>query len=86
MGNRDKFSKADQPSAKPDEPVYLLRGRDRYAPKALRRWADALEKAMECGHEPSSRYDEAKRARRCARAMDVYREKEESNGNEEQSR
>ncbi len=53
-------------NALPDEPMFILLGRDRHAPDLVRAWADSREKA---GEDPVK----VAEARQCADAMDRWR-------------
>jgi hypothetical protein len=59
-------------NAEPDEPMFVLLGRDKHAPLLVKIWADMREAAGE---------DAAKvaEARACAEAMAAYRLKRERN-------
>lgn len=66
MGTKVKPGEFDcYTNAEPDEPMFILLGRDPDAPKLVDRWADAREKAGE---------DAAKvaEARECASKMRVW--------------
>ena len=54
-------------NAAPDEPLFVLLGRDRHAPMLVRLWARMRE---EEGEAP----EKVAEARSCAAAMEAYRE------------
>ena len=63
MGTKNKPGKFDcYTNAHPDEPMFILLGRDPHAHILVDRWADAREKER----GPSEKVDEA---RACAKAM-----------------
>ena len=54
-------------NALPDEPMFVLLGRDRHAPKLVRLWAEMREADGE-------KADRVAEARACADAMEKWRE------------
>lgn len=71
-------------SAEPDEPMFILLGRDSHAPAAVRRWAYDREVMIERGEKPASDMAMVIEARECADIMDRYaaarRQKRPDNG------
>ena len=57
-------------NAEPDEPMFILLGRDKHAPRRVRDWADARESA---GEDPAK----VQEARDCANAMVSFRAERE---------
>jgi hypothetical protein len=67
MGTKNNPGKFDcYENAEPDEPMFILLGRDKHAPLLVRLWADL--RAMEDEFGP--KVDEA---RVCAKAMEIFR-------------
>lgn len=60
-------------NAKPDEPMFILLGRDPHAPNAVRSWAMARVDAIIKGTKPESDRAMVSEAMACANAMDTYR-------------
>ncbi len=68
MATKNKPGKFDcYANAEPDEPMFILLGRDRHAPSVVRQWADMRE--IE-GEDPAK----VAEARQCAEAMEDFRE------------
>lgn len=59
--------------AKPDEPVFVLLGRDPDAPAAIRKWAADREAMVKVGLAPGDDTAKIEEARACAAHMDKYR-------------
>jgi hypothetical protein len=59
-------------NAEPDEPMFILLGRDKHAPALIRDWAS--RRAM-AGEDPAK----VEEAYACADAMEAYRTKRERN-------
>lgn len=73
MGTKNNPGKFDcYANAEPDEPMFILLGRDKHAPLLVKMWADMREAAGE---------DAAKvaEARACSDAMILYRAKRNRN-------
>ena len=66
-GSYDCYANAD-----PDEPMFILLGRDPHAPAAVRRWAHDREVMIESGEKPGSDMAMVIDARECADAMERY--------------
>jgi hypothetical protein len=62
-------------NAEPDEPMFILLGRDPHAGAAVRKWAADREALIEGGHKPETDRQMVEEARRCADAMDDYSER-----------
>lgn len=67
-GNFDCYA-----NALPDEPMFVLLGRDPSAPSKVRAWAYDREKAIERGDRPESDRIIVIEARECADAMETWR-------------
>jgi hypothetical protein len=65
-GDFDCYENAD-----PDEPMFVLLGRDRMAPALVRQWANQREAEMELPAKVAE-------ARRCADAMEAWKESHDS--------
>lgn len=59
-------------NAEPDEPIFILLGRDSHAPAAVLKWADDREILVEAGLKPTSDRAMVIDARECAQAMIAY--------------
>lgn len=74
MGTRDKPGQFDCLSkALPDEPIFVLLGRDRHGAQAVREWANARELAIKLGLAPESDRTMVEEARVCADQMEAWR-------------
>lgn len=60
-------------NAEPDEPMFILLGRDEDAAKAVREWAGSRTRKITTGLKPESDRAMIKEAYECADAMDAYR-------------
>lgn len=60
-------------NAEPDEPIFILLGRDPNAPGAIRLWADARAEAVLIGAKPKTDMRIVEEARECAMQMETYR-------------
>lgn len=69
-GSFDCYTNAD-----PDEPMFVLLGRDRSAPELVEAWADRREARIVAGEAPESDRAKVAEARDCAKAMRAWREK-----------
>lgn len=67
-GEFDCYANAD-----PDEPMFILLGRDNDAPNLVRAWACKRALAITGGHKPESDWPMVFEAIQCARAMEDYR-------------
>lgn len=67
-GNFDCYN-----NALPDEPMFILLGRDPSAPSKVRAWAYDREKAIEHGNRPETDRAMVTEARECADAMEAWR-------------
>lgn len=59
-------------NAAPNEPMFILLGRDPHAGDAVRKWADDRESLVKNGEKPRTDLAMVDEARRCARSMDRY--------------
>lgn len=59
-------------NAEPDEPMFVLLGRDPHAHAAVRKWADDREQMIRAGLKPAEDIYMVYEARQCADAMEVY--------------
>lgn len=74
MGTKNNPGQFDcYANAEPDEPMFVLLGRDPCAPTAVRDWADHRELLIDRGQKPESDRAMVKEARECAAAMDAWR-------------
>lgn len=75
MGTKNQPGKFDcYENALPDEPMFVLLGRDRNAPELVRRWARLREQAMDAGVLPKSDLAAISEATACAAQMEKWRE------------
>jgi hypothetical protein len=58
--------------ALPDEPMFVLLGRDPNAPWLIREWANERQIAVNLGTRPATDAAMAKQARRCADEMERW--------------
>lgn len=65
-------------NAEPDEPVFVLRGRDKLAPAAVEHWALRREMEILRKRSPVTDLDAVKEALACAAAMRDWRLKNRS--------
>jgi hypothetical protein len=73
MGTKNNPGRFDcYAAAKPDEPMFILLGRDPVAAGAARAWANEREKLIDAGVKPESDRDMIVEARQCADAMEAY--------------
>lgn len=61
-------------AALPDEPLFVLLGRDKLAPGLVRAWADEREDAVARGDAPEADREKIAEARACAVRMERWRE------------
>ena len=61
-------------AALPDEPLFVLLGRDKLAPGLVRVWADEREDAVARGDAPEADREKIAEARACAVRMERWRE------------
>ena len=74
MGTKRNPGKFDcYANAEPDEPMFILLGRDADAAKAVREWAGARVRRINAGEKPESDRAMVGEAFACADAMDAYR-------------
>ena len=74
MGTKNKPGTFDcYAKAEPDEPMFILLGRDADAAKATRDWAGARLARINRGLKPESDRAMVQEAFDCADAMDAYR-------------
>ncbi len=73
MGTKNNPGKFDcYANAAPDEPMFILLGRDPHAHAAVRRWADDRQAMIVAGLKPESDMDMVTEARDCANAMEEF--------------
>jgi hypothetical protein len=73
MGTKNHPGKFDfYANADPDEPMFVLLGRDPHAPDAVRNWADDREASIRAGIKPTEDMRMVWEARECAAAMEKY--------------
>jgi len=74
MGTRNDPSRYDcYAKAEPDEPVFVLLGRDPSAAGLVRDWARQREAMVRAGHKPAEDLPMVREARACADAMAAFR-------------
>jgi hypothetical protein len=59
-------------NAEPDEPMFILLGRDPHGHAAVRKWADDRQAMIEAGYKPDSDMAMVREARDCADAMEEF--------------
>lgn len=59
-------------NAEPDEPMFILLGRDAHAHTAVRKWADDREAMVKAGMKPMEDMRMVWEARECADAMEQF--------------
>ena len=73
MGTKNNPGKFDcYANAEPDEPMFILLGRDPHAADAVRKWAYDRETMIERGAKPPEDMRMVVEARECADAMERY--------------
>jgi hypothetical protein len=73
MGTRTNPGKYDcYHKAEPDEPVFVLRGRDGSAAALVYDWAALRERDIDMGLKPEADREQVLEARECAKAMAEY--------------
>ena len=73
MGTKNNPGKFDcYANADPDEPMFILLGRDPHASAAVRRWADDRELMIRAGLKPTDDMWMVWEARECADAMEQF--------------
>lgn len=76
MGTRQNPGKYDCLSkAKPDEPIFVILGRDRHGAAVVREWARLRELAIAMDIAPQSDAAMVREARQLADKMEAWREK-----------
>ena len=76
MGTKNNPGRFDcYANAAPNEPMFILLGRDPHAPAAVLQWASDRERMIERGVKPKSDMAMVEEARDCAAAMARYRTK-----------
>lgn len=74
MGSKEKPGEFDcYANALPDEPMFILLGRDPSAPDLVNDWADARELDIQNGSRPASDMAMVTEARQCATNMRLWR-------------
>jgi hypothetical protein len=59
-------------AAEPDEPIFILLGRDAHAHAAVRKWADDREAFIKTGAKPVEDMHRVWEARECADKMEAF--------------
>lgn len=59
-------------NAEPDEPMFILLGRDPHGAAAVRKWAADREQMIQAGLKPADDMRMVWEARECADAMEAY--------------
>lgn len=73
MGTKNNPGKFDcYANAEPNEPMFILLGRDPHAAAAVRKWADDREEMIGAGEKPETDWPMVIEARQCAEAMELY--------------
>lgn len=73
MGTKTNPGKFDcYANAEPDEPIFILLGRDPHAHAAVRKWANDREAMIHAEIKPASDMHMVWEARECADAMEAY--------------
>jgi hypothetical protein len=74
MGSKNDPGKFDcYANAMPDEPMFVLLGRDPYAPYLLDQWADHRERDVRLRKRPEADFALCREARHCADNMREWR-------------
>ena len=68
--------------AQPDEPMFILLGRDASAAHLVEEWADMREEDVRWGRKPVSDMAMVKESRQCAKAMREFHARREARKNE----
>lgn len=76
-GEYDCYAKAE-----PDEPIFVLLGRDPLAPELVRMWAEERQGMIDRGEKPASDAAKIEEAEALAAEMEAWwRKREEARGN-----
>jgi hypothetical protein len=62
-------------NAEPDEPMFVLLGRDPAAPYAIREWIEMRKTLIEAGQKPETDWPMLEEAMVCANEMEEWRRK-----------
>lgn len=74
MGSKNNPGKFDcYENALPDEPMFVLLGRDPNAPQLIEQWADRRWQDIQIGVRPQSDLAAVEEAQQCAHAMRDWR-------------
>lgn len=74
MGTKENPGRFDcYGNALPDEPMFILLGRDPLAPALIERWANHRAALIRAGDRPKADRPMVKEARECAQAMRAWR-------------
>lgn len=74
MGSKNDPGEFDcYANALPDEPMFILLGRDPSAPDLVNDWADVREAEIAAGKRPNSDSSMVEEARQCATNMRLWR-------------
>jgi hypothetical protein len=73
MGTKNNPGKFDcYANAEPDEPIFILLGRDYHGYRAVLKWAKDREDLINMGLKPESDREIVAEARECAEQMRIY--------------
>jgi hypothetical protein len=79
MGTKNNPGKFDcYAEAEPDEPMFILLGRDKDAPEQVRRWAVSRAQRILAGDKPARDWPMIGEAFTCAEQMERFRELREA--------
>ena len=74
MGTKNNPGRYDcYANAEPDEPMFVLLGRDPHAAAAVRKWAADRQTLIRLGHKPETDIRLVWEARECADTMEQFR-------------
>jgi hypothetical protein len=73
MGTKNQPAAFDcYANAEPDEPMFILLARDKYAPVLVEQWARMRSTDIDKGERPESDRAQVKEAFACAKAMEQW--------------
>lgn len=80
MGTKNHPGRFDcYAAAAPDEPVFVLLGRDPHAAAIVEEWARLRSQAIDKGEKPEGDWAKVSEAMKCAAAMRAYHAKRQGN-------